>query len=232
MTSERAPWMREDRLETLLGELLDDLASEAVSPAASSIAGLIVAFAAALTAKSARRSGKAMESAAAMAAQADSLRRRALALASLNAEAYEQAMATLPSSASGEDSPPAGASKDRDLEIRDALTRTSEALTSLLDVACDVCLLAELVAKKGEPAVRADAAAAATLAEAGGCTAVQLIEINLLGGELDEAKQEAGDALATASEATGRAQAALFPASASRGHLPTWLAAGGLYSQP
>ena len=172
-----------------------------------------------------------MESAVAAAAQADSLRRRALALASLNAEAYEQAMATLPRPASSEGTPPAGASQDRDLEIRDALTGTSEALSSLLDVACDVCLLAELVAKKGEPAARADAAAAATLAEAGGCTAVQLIEINLLGGELDEAKKEASEALATASGATGRAQAALLPTSPSRGQLPTSSAAAGSSSQ-
>jgi formiminotetrahydrofolate cyclodeaminase len=208
--------MREDRPEAPLDELLDDLAGGAVSPAASSVAGLIVAFAAALTAKSARRSGKVMESAAAAAAQADSLRRRALALASLNAEAYEDAMATLPSSAGSEGPASAGAGQDRDLEIGDALVRTSDALSSLLDAACDVCLLAELVAKEGEPAARADAAAAATLAEAGGCTAVQLIEINLLGGELEDAKQQASDTLATACEATKRAQAALLPASTLR----------------
>jgi formiminotetrahydrofolate cyclodeaminase len=201
--------MREDRLGALLGDLLDDLATESVSPAASWVAALTVAFAAALTAKSARRSAATMESASAAAAQADSLRRRALALASLNAEAYERAMAMLKSRAGGDD--PAQAPADapgRDPEIRDALIGTSDALSSLLEVACDVCLLADLVAERGEPGAQADAAVAATQAEAGARAAEQLIEVNLLSSELEDTRREARDALATASEATERALAA------------------------
>ncbi len=209
MTAEPAPGKREDRLGALVGDLLDDLATKSLSPAASSVAAMSIAFAAALTAKAARRSAAEMESAAATAAQADSLRRRALALASLNAEAYELAISTLASSAEGEKPPtPADGGEDRDLEIRDALARTSDALSRLLEVACDVCLLANLVAKQGKPGAQADAAVAATQAEAGARAAMELIEINLLSDELEDAKREARDALATASEAAGHALAA------------------------
>ncbi|HEX6228242.1 MAG TPA: cyclodeaminase/cyclohydrolase family protein [Solirubrobacterales bacterium] len=209
MTADRTPRTREDRLGALLGDLLDDLATESLSPAASSVTAMSVAFAAALTAKSARRSAPEMESAAAAAAQADSLRRRALALASLNAEAYERAIAMLSSPAGGEE-PGAreGGTQGRDLEIRDALAKTSNALSSLIEVACDVCVLADLVAEQGKPGAQADAAVAATQAEAGARAAMELIEINLLSDQLEDAKRQARDALATASEATEQALAA------------------------
>jgi len=169
------------------------------------MAAMSVAFAAALTAKSARRSATEMGSAAAVAAQADSLRRRALILAALNTEAYERVIATL--SASGGDEPDGRGSKDRNLEIRDALTETSDALVNLLEVACDVCLLAEFVARRGKPGAQVDAAVAATQAEAGAQAAMELIEINLLGDQLVDTKRQAREALATASEATGQARA-------------------------
>ena len=75
----------------------------------------------------------------------------------------------------------------------------------LLEVACDVCLLAGLIAEQGKPGAQVDAAVAATQAEAGARAAMELIEINLLGDELKDAKREAHAALATASEATGQA---------------------------
>ena len=190
------------RLGSLLGDLLDDLATESLSPAASSVAAMNVAIAAALTAKSARRSAGELDSAAAAAAQADSLRRRALLLVSLNTEAYEREVATLSASAGGE------GSRDRNLEIRAALTQTSDALVSLLQVACDVCVLADLVARRGKPGAQMDAAVAATQAEAGARAAMELIETSLLSDELLDAKREAREAMATASEAAGQARAA------------------------
>lgn len=201
--------MRNDRFGRRLDDLLDDLATASVSPAASSVAAMMVAFAAALTAKSARRSAGAMQSAAAAGAQGDSLRRRALSLASLNAEAYEHALKTLQISGDiGSGSEECDSGPRRDSEIHDALTSTTDALSSLLDVACDVCLLADYVAEHGDPAVRADAAVAAMQAEAAARAAEQLLDINLLSSEFQEAKQNARDALATASEATRRALAA------------------------
>ncbi len=197
---------RETRLGSLLGDLLDDLATESLSPAASSVAAMNVAIAAALTAKSARRSAGELDSAVATAAQADSLRRRALLLVSLNTEAYEREVATLSASAGRESGGEGG--RDRNLEIRDALTKTSDALVSLLQVACDVCVLADLVARRGRPGAQMDAAVAATQAEAGARAAMELIEINLLSDELVDAKREARRALATASEAAGKARAA------------------------
>ena len=208
--ADRTPRMPDDRFGALLGDLLDDLATKSASPAASSVSALTVAFAAALTAKSARRSPQAMESAAAAGAQADSLRRRALSLASANAEAYEHALAILKSPAGGGDSGrgAAATNRNRDLEIREALSRTSDNLASLLNVACDVCLLADHVAERGEPGARADAAVAATQAEAAARAAEQLLDVNLLSSEFTDAKREACEALATASEATRRAVAA------------------------
>ena len=208
MTAERTSLMSADRLGGNLGDLLDEIASESLSPAASSAAALSVALAAALTAKSARRSQATMESAAGVAAQGDSLRRRALALASENAEAYERAVATLPNPVAGDGARKGIADPERDTEIREALAGANDALSSLLEVACDVCLLAGLVAEGGEPGARADAAVAATQAEAGARAAVHLIEINLLSSGAEDVKAEARDALAIASEASGRALAA------------------------
>jgi formiminotetrahydrofolate cyclodeaminase len=209
MTADRARRGRDDRFAALLADLLEEIATESVSPAASSVAALTVSFAAALIAKSALRSTSAMRSAAATAAQADSLRRRALALASLNAEAYERAVAALAGGTGSErEHGAADAAQKRDLEIRDALVGTGDALSELLDVACDVCLLANLVAEEGKPGERPDAAVAATQAEAGARAAVHLIEINLLSSGFEDVKRKARNALAAASKATERALAA------------------------
>lgn len=200
MTAERTPAKSTDHFEADLGELLDELSSESVSPAASSVAATTVSLAAALTTKSARRSAGAMKSAAGAAAQGDSLRRRASALVSANARAYERAAAALPTpSEAVATSAPEASDQERDLEIREALTGTNDALLSLLEVACDVCLLAALIAEEGQSGARADAAAAALLAEASARAVAHLIEISLLSGGIG---REAGDVLATASAAT------------------------------
>lgn len=195
------------RLEADLGGLLDDLSSDSITPAASSVAALSVCLAATLVAKSARRSAPAMESAAALAAQADSLGRRALALVSINAEAYERAVAALPAGAADQLRAPGAASPTRDLEIQEALAGTNDALAGLIQVACDVCLLAALVAEQGEPDVRGDAAVAATQAEAGVRAAAYLIEIGLLSGGAEDLRAAAHDALAAAAAASERARA-------------------------
>ncbi len=200
-----APW-----LEVPLADLLDEIAADSRIAGASSVAAVSVALAAALSAKSARRSEAAMNSAAGAAAQADSLRRRALALGELNAEAYGRAAAALPASDKSEGSTfgGVGSSAWRDLEIGEALARTNDALLALLELAGDVVVLAELVAENGEPGARPDAAVAATLAEAGARAASHLIEINLLSGGSQDVRGRARAALEGASETARRARAA------------------------
>jgi methenyltetrahydrofolate cyclohydrolase len=192
-------------LEAVVGGMVERVSSNAVSPAGSWVTGVNVALAAALVAKSSRRSSVSLRSAAATAAQADSLRDRALQLAARNAAAYERAAGALAEVGAPNSGRDHGGNLDQ--EIQEALTASADSLMALLAVATDVCLLASFVCESAQPKARPDAAVAAVQAESAGRAAGHLIEINLLEGGSEARRADLHDALVTASRATERALA-------------------------
>lgn len=155
-------------------ELLDAVAADSLTPASGTVAGLVAAMAAALTAMAARRSADVWAEAPGAVAQAEQLRRRAAPLAEATADAYAEAAVMLEEEATG-----------RDHELGRALSRAAEVPLRIAQLAADVAALAKDVADCGDPAVRADATAAALLAQAAARSAAHLVEINLGAGPED-----------------------------------------------
>jgi methenyltetrahydrofolate cyclohydrolase len=177
-------------------ELLELLASEERVPAGGSSAALVVAIAAGLVAKAARLSRSEWLEAGGAAAQADTLRARALSLAQADAVAYEDALATF----EGIDKV---APDRRDAAIQDALIRSAEVPLLISQTACDVSLLAADVAQAGNPEVGADAGVAALLAEAAARAAGHLVEVNLATIPEDE-RTARGEELASKAKTAAR----------------------------
>jgi formiminotetrahydrofolate cyclodeaminase len=147
------------------------LAGELPAPASGSIAALVVAMAAGLTAKVARASDDWREQLAAV-AQAEKLRKRIAPLAQSGAEAYEEALAALRL-------PDRLEPQVRDMAIGNVLVRSAEIPLQIAETGADVASLAALVADRGAPDRRGDAASAAVLAEAGTRVAATLVAVNL-----------------------------------------------------
>ena len=158
-------------LDLTAAELLDELAGP-VPPGGGSALAFTVAMAAAVVRMAARASTESWDEAAGVAAQADVLRARAAPLAQVDADAYDRALAVRDGAAS------LPADK-RDWEIGTAFADAAEAPLEIARAAADVAELAAWVAASGEPRVRADAIAAATLAAAAARAAVTLVEVNL-----------------------------------------------------
>jgi formiminotetrahydrofolate cyclodeaminase len=159
-------------LERPLNEFLDDIASEAATPAGGSASALVVAIAAGLVAKAARCSLEDWSDAPGVVAQAEALRRRAAALAPVDAEVYEKALAVLRDP--GEQKP-----ERRDAAIARALAEAADVPLRIASIASDVATLGELVATCANQTMRAEAVAATILAEAGARAAAHLVAVNL-----------------------------------------------------
>jgi formiminotetrahydrofolate cyclodeaminase len=168
----------DDLLQLPFAELLDRLASEGPAPGAGSVAALTAGMAAGLVGMVAGASATWGE-AAAVAAQATALRRRLGPLAAANAQAYEDALASLalPESVHPE---------ARSQAIVTALDRAADLPLRIVAAANDVALLAAEAARWGEPALRPDATAAAVLAAGAARAAAHLVEINLATGPDDD----------------------------------------------
>jgi methenyltetrahydrofolate cyclohydrolase len=191
----------QDILGGSVEELLAQLAAETASPGGGLAAGVCVAMAAGLVAGVARASGESWEGAGAALAQAERLRSRVAPLPGLNVEAYDAAMRELAARDGGE-------SEQRDARIEAALTRAAEVPLTIAEAAADVAELAALVCENGADGQRADAAAAAILAEASARAADRLVAVNLTtvaGGPMTEA---ASHCLRRAQEARESATAA------------------------
>ena len=74
---------------------------------------------------------------------------------------------------------PAGSPEQRDFALGTALLRAAEVPLRIAEAAADVAELAALTAAEGSPHLRADATAAAALAEAATRAAAHLVDINL-----------------------------------------------------
>lgn len=153
-------------------ELLERLASDRPAPGGGSASGIVVAAAAALVAMAARTSRESWQDAAGIAAQAGSIRARALELAEEDADAYERALKTLAS-------PEGEGQDDRDAEIAAAVAHAAEIPLAIARAGADVAGLARLVVERCEPRTAADAVCAVYLAEAAARAAANLVAVNL-----------------------------------------------------
>jgi len=153
-------------------ELLDELARDTPVPGAGPAAALVTAAAAALTAMAARASRDSWPDAAGVAAQAESLRARAMRLALEDAEALAAVLAER--SAAGGDR-----AEVRDFRLGRTLHRAADVPLSIVEAAADVALLASHTAAHCVGDVRADASAGAFLAHGAARAAAHLIDVNL-----------------------------------------------------
>jgi len=152
-------------------DLLEAIASVDPTPGGGSAAALAVAMSAALSAMVARASSDWPDAGAAI-AQAEQLRKRTAPLAQRDAEVYEEALAAIRL-------PERAEPTVRDAAVGAALSRAAEVPLLIAEAGADAASLAALVADRGTPDRRGDAAAAALLAEAGARAAASLIALNL-----------------------------------------------------
>lgn len=155
-----------------LPAFLEELAAPREAPGAGSALAVALAAAAAVAQKAARLSGEGWPDAAGVAAQAESLRERALGLADEAAEAYRRALEAHTEQA--EDKP-----ERRDFALGRATAAAAEPPLALARLASDLAELCRGAAPAVEPRVQADVVAAASLAAAVARGARELVAVNL-----------------------------------------------------
>jgi formiminotetrahydrofolate cyclodeaminase len=183
-------------LDRPLRAFLDELAERSPTPGGGSAAAVTTAMAAGLVAMVARASRRSWPDAAAVAAQAESLRARASPLAHEDARAYDKVLRLLDERAA--DDP-----VRRDYALGTALSRAADLPLRIGEAACDVAQLGALVAEHGDPRLRADATAAVLLAEAAAGIAAHLVRVNLSTHAGDE-RIALAEALADAARSAAR----------------------------
>jgi methenyltetrahydrofolate cyclohydrolase len=196
--SAAAPSDFSETFEQRLAPFLEELATDKPAPGGGSVSAAVVAMAAGLVEKTALISPD-WDDAGGIAAQAQSLRRRALPLADEDAVVYG---AVLEAMRTNRDKP----AEHRDFELGQALSRAADVPLAIAEIGADVAQLAAVAADHGNPSLRGDAAAAAALAAAGARAAANLVEINL-GTAPDDARIETARRAVEA--AAGAAAAAL-----------------------
>jgi formiminotetrahydrofolate cyclodeaminase len=190
-----------DLLDAPLRDFLDTLAGEGPAPGGGSAAAVVVAMSAGLVGMVARASKGHWEEAGGVIGQAETLRARVAPLAQADADAYMHALTAL--RGEGEVEP-----RYRDIKLREALDRAADIPLQIAEAGCDLASLAALLVENGNPEVRADAAAAAVLAEGGTRAAAKLVAVNLGAGGDDDRVRQAQILVARAAEAAHRALAA------------------------
>jgi formiminotetrahydrofolate cyclodeaminase len=180
-------------LDLRLNEFLEQVASANRTPGGGSVAAVVTAASAGLLAKVARASADTWIEARGVAAQAEALRDRVAPIAQIDADEYEAAL--LARTAGG------------DPEVGRAYARAAEPPLQIVEVAADVALLSVVVAARGDPSLRADAATAAALAAGAARAAAELVAVNLTASSDDDrvirARKLADEAARAAEEALG-----------------------------
>ena len=156
--------------------------------------------AAGLLAKVARASKDSWSEAAGIAAQAESLRDRAAPLAQADAAEYEAALRAAEA--------PTEPGERRDFALGRAYARAAEPPLRIVEAASDVAYLSVVVARNGDPSLRADAVAAAMLAAGAAHAAAELVAVNLTATADDERVRRARALAEEAARAAEEAQAA------------------------
>jgi methenyltetrahydrofolate cyclohydrolase len=187
-------------LDLSVDELLMELASPSPVPGSGFAAAVAVAMGAGILTMAARLSPDWPEGRGA-AAQAETLRKRVMELASQNAEAYSAALTALKGR---EDR-----YRTRDETMGDALARAADVPLEIGDAATTVAALAAEVAERGNPRFCADCAAAASLAVAGARAAATLVEVNLGTTSEDDRVRRAREQIADASASRDQALASV-----------------------
>jgi formiminotetrahydrofolate cyclodeaminase len=154
------------------GRLHDVLAEAGPGPAGGTAAALAATMASGLVRLVARVSPD-WEEGPGIAAQAAALGDRSLALADDDHRVYGRALEQL-------------RAPERDAALGRALRDAAEVPARIAEAAADVAALAALAARDGAASVRADAWAAATLAEAASSAAARLVHVNLASRPDDE----------------------------------------------
>jgi formiminotetrahydrofolate cyclodeaminase len=185
-----------------LDDFFERLADSSPAPGGGSAAAAAVAMAAALVQSVASQSAADWADAGGVAAQAHAIRIRTVPLIELDALRYAEALLVLADRESIE----AG---ERDAQLGTALEGAAAPLLQIGEGAADVAELAALATARGAHAVRADALAAARLADAAGTIAAGLLEINLAVREGDPRIARADELAGRASRAREAAQAAI-----------------------
>ena len=166
---------RSPLLDGSLVDALERLAAGDVDSPAGSSAALCGALAAALAA--AMASNMDADVAEGAVVQADSLRARLCDLAESTGAAHRWARSLLDLAAAD---PAEGEESDaRNRQLQAALDEAAEVPLEICETAADVVTLASWVADDGPEATRADAFAAACIAEAAVASAAALVEANL-----------------------------------------------------
>lgn len=190
-----------DLLDSPLRDFLNTLAGEGPAPGGGSAAAVVVAMSAGLVAMVARASKGHWDEAGGVIGQADTFRARVAPLAQADADAYADALTALRKRDELDE-------RYRDQQLRAALDRAADIPLQIAEAGCDLAGLAALLVERGNPEVRADAAAAAALAEGGTRAAAKLVAINLGASPEDDRVRQAGALVEQAAEAANRALAA------------------------
>lgn len=179
-----------------LDSFLDELEAPAPSACGGTAAALAGAMAAALVTMVARGSANWTDGPG-IASQARSLRARLVALGNEDAAAFADVLTTMREHQ--------GTPEQRDFALGNALLRAAEVPLRIAEAAADVTELAALTAAEGAPKMRADASAAAALAEAATRAATHLVDVNLATVPGDRHSERAAGLAAAAATARARA---------------------------
>ena len=171
--------MTDELLGLRVEELLNALASGDPDPGSGSAAALVVAMSASLVAKAARRSRDDWPEAAGAAAQAETLRLRAMPLADADARVYRDAHSRL------------GRQEGADHTLAASLDQAAEVPLEVAKTGADVAALGREVSERCDAALKPDVLGAVVLAAAAAQAAAQLVEANLTVGADDPRVQEA-----------------------------------------
>ena len=177
-------------LEMPINRLLDEIASGEPGPTAGAASAAVVAIAAGVAASCGRASRQSWREAGGAIAQAEALRARAAPLAQADVQAFEEAAAALRARDAG------------DAALGAKLTRAADVPLAIARVGADVAELAREVAQRGDPAIRADAAAACALAAGATQAAAHLVGVNLAVTDADPRLAESRALARDAAEAS------------------------------
>jgi formiminotetrahydrofolate cyclodeaminase len=180
-----------------LPALLEELAAPREVPGAGSALATALATAAAVVQMAARLSPESWADAAGVAAQAETLRERAVQLVDEDAEAYRQALEAR--AAADETAKP----EQRDWALGQVTAAAAEPPLALVRLAADLAELCAAAGARVDPRVHADVAAAAALAAAVARGGRALVATNLTALPGDTRVEEA-DRLVAAAEAAAR----------------------------
>ena len=200
--------MSRDFLGLPLQDFLAEVATPEPMPGAGYCAAVSLSMAAGLVAMVATASRAEWGEAKGAAAQANTLRERVAPLAQRNVDAYASAIARLRATEyETEHRPEPGSDPSQDLGP--LLERAAQIPLEIAQAAVDVAALAALVAERGNQAMRADAVAAALLAEGAARAAATLVEVNLGTTSSDPRVIQARDLGGSAHAAAERALATI-----------------------